>query len=93
MPIHKQGITTAPIKVGDESWIGANAVVVAGIEIGKHCIVAAGSVVTKNVESFSVVAGNPAKVIKKFNHHSGEWERSINNPNLITKSIKRHEYN
>jgi len=66
-PISKQGVTTAPIHIGDESWIGANAVVVAGTRIGKHCIVAGGSVVTKDTPDYTVVAGNPARIIKQYN--------------------------
>ena len=64
-PISQQGVSTATIHIGDESWIGANAVVVAVISIGKHCIVAGGSVVTKNIPDYSVVAGNPARIIKQ----------------------------
>lgn len=75
LPIHAQGVTTAPIVVEDESWIGSNAVVVAGVTIGKHCIVAAGSVVTKSVPPYSVVVGNPARVIKQYKSRTGEWEK------------------
>ena len=75
MSIHDQPVTTAPIIVEDESWIGANAVVVAGVTIGKHSIVAAGSVVTKNVPPYSIVAGNPAKLLKQYNEKTNKWER------------------
>jgi len=54
-------------EVGDFVSIGANVVIAPGIKIGHHCQVYAGSVVTKDVEPFSVMAGNPAKKIKKFN--------------------------
>ncbi|NQX76325.1 acyltransferase [Gilvibacter sp.] len=73
IPIHEQGVTTQPIVVEDESWIGANAVIVPGVTIGKHCIVAAGSVVTKSVPAYSVVAGNPARVIKKYDPSIDQW--------------------
>jgi len=56
-------------------WIGANAVVVAGITIGTHSIVAAGSVVTKDVPDFTIVGGNPAKILKQYNGDTKEWER------------------
>jgi len=75
MPISEQGVTTYPIVIGDESWIGANSVVLPGVIIGKHCIVAAGSIVTKTVPDYSVVAGNPAKIIKQFNKLSNKWEK------------------
>lgn len=75
MSIHDQKVTTAEIRIEDEAWIGANAVVVAGVTIGKHSIVAAGSVVTKDVPPYSIVAGNPAKLIKQYNSKSKKWEK------------------
>ena len=74
-PIHEQGVTTAPITIEDETWIGANAVIVAGRTVGKHSIVAAGSVVTRDVPPYSVVAGNPARIIKQYNHQTKCWEK------------------
>jgi len=74
-PISQQGVNTHPVYIGDETWIGANAVILPGVFIGKHSIVAAGSVVTQNVPSYSIVAGNPAKIIKTFNSVSEKWER------------------
>ncbi len=53
-----------PIIVEDEVWIGTNALILSGVTIGKGAIVAAGAVVTKDVPAYSVVGGNPAKVIK-----------------------------
>ncbi|MCT4589776.1 MAG: acyltransferase [Carboxylicivirga sp.] len=77
LPISKQGVNTSEVYVGDETWIGANAVILPGVFIGKHCVIAAGSVVTKNVPSYSVVAGNPARVVKEFHHESNKWIRKI----------------
>ena len=64
--IDEQGISTKPVVIGDDVWIGANAVILPGVTIGTHSIVAAGAVVTKDVPEFSLVAGVPAKVIKKL---------------------------
>ena len=75
MPIHVQGVSTAPIVIEDETWIGANVVVVAGVTIGRHSIVAAGSIVTKDIPPFSVAAGNPARVLKKYNPETKIWEK------------------
>ncbi|TYA78492.1 acyltransferase [Seonamhaeicola marinus] len=74
-PIHEQGVSTSEIVLEDNSWLGANVVVVAGVTIGKHCIVAAGSVVTKDVPPYSVVVGNPARVIKQYNQDTKTWEK------------------
>ena len=54
-----------PIVIGDQAWICANAFVGPGVTVGAGAIVGAGSVVTKNVEPWAIVAGNPAKFIKK----------------------------
>lgn len=72
-PIHAQPITVAPIVIEDECWIGANAVITAGVTIGKHSVVAAGAVVTKSIPPYSVVAGNPAKVIKQYDAAMQDW--------------------
>ena len=52
------------IIVNDEVWIGANSLILSGVNIGKGAIIAAGSVVTKNIEPYSIYGGNPAKLIK-----------------------------
>ncbi|MFZ4056704.1 MAG: acyltransferase [Ferruginibacter sp.] len=74
IPIYLQGETTALITVEDDCWIGANAVITAGVTIGKHSVVAGGAVVTKSIPPYSVAVGNPARVIKQYNEVSGEWE-------------------
>ena len=64
--IDEQGISTKPVVIGDDVWIGANAVILPGVTIGQHVVVAAGAVVTKDVPDYSLVAGVPAKVIKQL---------------------------
>jgi acetyltransferase-like isoleucine patch superfamily enzyme len=54
-----------PIKIGNAVWIGANCTILKGVEIGEGAIVARSSVVTKDVPPYSIVGGNPAKVIKQ----------------------------
>ena len=73
--IREQKSITKKITIKDRAWIGANAVVVAGVTIGKHSIVAAGSVVTKDVPDYTIVGGNPAKILKQYNEDTEEWER------------------
>ena len=55
-----------PITIGDDVWIGCNSIILKGVKIGNGSIVAAGSVVTKSVPPFSLVAGNPAKIVKEL---------------------------
>ncbi|MBR5325629.1 MAG: acyltransferase [Prevotella sp.] len=64
--IDEQGISTAPVTIGDDIWIGANAVVLPGVTIGDHSVVAAGAVVTKDVPPRSLVAGVPARIINQI---------------------------
>lgn len=75
LPVSLQPVSTSPIVIEDECWIGANVVITAGVTIGKHSVVAGGSVVTKSVPPYSVVAGNPAKLIKQYNFETEMWER------------------
>ena len=53
------------ITIGDGVWLGARAIILPGVTIGEGAVVAAGAVVTKDVEPWAVVGGNPAKFIKK----------------------------
>ena len=64
--IDEQGVSTTPVTIEDDVWIGANAVILPGVSIGTHSVVAAGAIVTKNVPPHSLVAGVPAKVIKQL---------------------------
>jgi acetyltransferase-like isoleucine patch superfamily enzyme len=63
-PIDKGSILTGPIVIHDHAWISFNVIILKGVTVGKGAIVAAGSVVTKDVPSYSMVAGNPAKIVK-----------------------------
>ena len=64
--IDEQGVSTSTVIIEDDIWIGANAVVLPGVTIGHHSVVAAGAVVTKDVPPHSLVAGVPAKIIKQI---------------------------
>src|SRR5690606_12881676 len=57
----------APVSIGSDTWIGASAIILLGVSIGNFCVVAAGSVVTKDVDNYTVVAEVPAKIVKKLN--------------------------
>ena len=64
VPMKDQGVATAPIIIEDDCWIAANCIILSGVRIGKGSVIAAGSVVTKDVAPYSVVGGNPAKKLK-----------------------------
>jgi acetyltransferase-like isoleucine patch superfamily enzyme len=64
IPIRLQGYEKSQVIIEDDCWLGANVIVLSGVTIGKGSVIGAGSVVTKDIPRFSVVAGNPARVIK-----------------------------
>jgi len=64
--IDQQGISTKEVVLEDDIWVGANAVILPGVTIGTHAVVAAGAIVTKDVPPHSLVAGVPAKVIRQI---------------------------
>jgi carbonic anhydrase/acetyltransferase-like protein (isoleucine patch superfamily) len=70
-----QGFKVQEVVFGDNVWIGSNSVILPGIKIGDNSVIGAGSVVTKDVPSFSVAAGNPAKVIMQHDAKTGQWLR------------------
>lgn len=74
--INEQGVSTQAIDIEDDVWIGANSVVLAGCHIGRHVVVAAGSVVTCDIPPYSVCAGAPARVVKQYNLETRQWEKT-----------------
>lgn len=75
LSIVDQGIRVSQVCIADNVWIGANAVVLPGISIGQHAVIGAGSVVTKDVEPYTVVAGNPARIIKVWDFEQQKWKK------------------
>lgn len=57
-------LTCKPVEIGDYAWIGAGATVLPGVRVGRHAVIGAASVVTKDVPDYAVAVGNPARVIK-----------------------------
>ena len=102
MPIKQQGHTRKPVVIEDDCWIGANAVILAGVHLHHGCVVGAGSVVTHNVPEYCVVVGNPAHIVKvrggqqtlKFKEVLAKWldDSLYNESELIAelKEVKRH---
>lgn len=75
IPIMHQGITTHSdqVTIGDETWIGINAVIMGNVTVGKHCVIGANSVVIKDIPDYCVAVGNPAKVVKVLDAKTGNW--------------------
>lgn len=69
-------LITRPVAIGDNCWIGQNAVILKGVTIGSHCIIGANTVVTRDVPDRSIVAGNPGRVIKQIPTERGSLDRS-----------------
>ena len=65
-PTRASGFVTAPIRIGDNVWLGAKVTVLKGITIGDNSVIGANSVVTRNIPANSVAVGNPARVIRKI---------------------------
>ena len=75
MPARSQKAAAISINIEDDAWIGANAVITAGVTIGRHSVIAGGSVVTANVPPYTIASGNPAKLIKRYDFEKKEWVR------------------
>ena len=77
-PLHPEVRNTGyeygiPVTIGDNVWIGGNSIILPGVTIGSNSVVAAGSVVTKDVPEWTVVAGNPARVIRKITEEDKKY--------------------
>ena len=73
IPAAEQGIITRPVEIGEQCFLGMYSMIMPGVCLGKHVIVGAHSVVTTNVPDYCVVAGAPAKIIKKYNRDENKW--------------------
>ena len=71
----RQPLTTAPVLIKEGAWIGERCCILSGVTIGKKSIIGSGSVVNKSVPDYCIAVGNPAKVIKKWNFDTHQWEK------------------
>ncbi len=69
-------LISKPVKIGNNVWIGENVVILPGVKIGDGSIIGANSVVIKDVKTDAIVAGSPAREIKKYNSQYNIWERT-----------------
>lgn len=74
-PIYRTLGGGGPVSIGDDVWIGDNAVIIGPVSIGRGSIIGANSVVRRDVPEWTIAAGAPARVIKRFNAASSQWER------------------
>lgn len=73
VPVLHQGLDQlAPVQIGDGSWVGENVCII-GCTIGRHCIIGANSVVMRHVPDYSVVAGAPARIVRRFCTMRQQW--------------------
>lgn len=79
-PIGEQWPRTAPVEIGPGSWLGAKSVVLPGARIGRNVVVGAGAVVRGEVPDYTVVAGNPARVVRRWDPDSGDWQPPLRTP-------------
>lgn len=75
VPFYRQTLTSAPVIIGEGSWIGERCCILPGVTIGKKCIIGSGSVVTKSIPDYSIAVGNPARVVKTWNFETHKWEK------------------
>lgn len=74
-PVKEQSLTVTRTEIGRDCFFGTGAKIVKGVTIGEHVIIGANAVVTHDIPAFCLAAGNPAKVIKRYNHEKDIWER------------------
>jgi acetyltransferase-like isoleucine patch superfamily enzyme len=69
LPVTWQGFKSkGPTRIGANCWLGAHVVVTSGVTIGERCVIGAGSVVTRDIESHSIAAGAPARVLRRIEY-------------------------
>lgn len=77
VPIWQQQIKQLKgVVIGEGSWIGENVCII-GASVGRHCVIGANAVVTKDIPDYSVAVGSPARVIKSYDFTTGKWVKSI----------------
>lgn len=87
-PVREQGGTLEKIVIGEDTWIGNGALVMANV--GRKCVIGAGSVVTRDVPDYSVVAGNPARIIRKRGHSTDEPTKSAEKHSNLPRLDRSH---
>jgi acetyltransferase-like isoleucine patch superfamily enzyme len=71
----RQGIQTDQVVIGKNVWIGANSSILPGVTIGDNSVIGAGSTIIEDVPPYSVVVGNPAKIVRQYDSATKQWKR------------------
>lgn len=72
-PATNSKLITAPVHIGDFTWLGEKVMVLKGVTIGERCVIGAGAVVTRDIPPMSIAVGSPAKIIRRFDQQNGAW--------------------
>ena len=72
-PVQSDSVSGGPVHIGSGTWIGIGVCILPGVTIGKHCVIGANATVTRNIPDYSIAAGIPAKVIKRYDFNQAAW--------------------
>ena len=91
-PIVTQGVRARGIVIGNDVWIGSGALVLDGVTVGNHSIIAAGAVVTKDVADYAVVAGNPARPLRDRRHARSSSAAAVSTSGDAELKVKLRQF-
>ncbi|MCX5694875.1 MAG: DapH/DapD/GlmU-related protein [Candidatus Omnitrophica bacterium] len=76
LPPAKRKLSSSPVYIGDNVWIGEGAGVLPGVRVGKGSVIGCGAVVIRDIPEYCLAVGNPARVVKKYNFQTEKWEKT-----------------
>jgi acetyltransferase-like isoleucine patch superfamily enzyme len=82
-PHQEQDIEVGPVHIGEGSWLGYNVCILPNVTIGKRCIIGALSLVKKDIPSYCMAVGCPAKVVKRYDFDRGRWVKTDDRGNFV----------
>ena len=83
IPIERQNLVVKDVYIGEDCKIYNGVVILQGVHIGKHCVLGANSVVTKDIPDYCVAVGSPAKIIKRYDFESKLWRKTNSDGSFI----------
>lgn len=78
---HQALVSKGPVRLGKSCFLGYRAAILPGVELGDHCVVGANTVVTRSFPAYSMLAGTPARLIRRFDLEQGVWVSTAHEPN------------